>query len=61
MAKIDTREIQIPSILKVEKDLLRRIGVILQMRNLQGCDPVWQWVDRYVWTYGDGGYVRQRC
>lgn len=26
MAKIDTREIQIPSILKVEKDLLRRIG-----------------------------------
>ena len=26
MAKIDIREIQIPSILKVEKDLLRRIG-----------------------------------
>ena len=26
MAKIDTREIQIPSILKVEKDLLRRTG-----------------------------------
>lgn len=60
MAKIDIREIQIPSILKVEKDLLRRIGGILQMRNLQGCDSVWQWVDRYVWTYGDGGDVRQR-
>lgn len=33
MAKIDIREIQIPSILKVEKDLLRRIGGILQMRE----------------------------